>query len=122
MATMVIYTTLDLPKEEKAAFYDALGSATTAAMQIPPNKFSIIWSTLPPENFTARGGREIVNVFAYSAPGKSRDLKRAFHRAVKDAFEQRFGKDTMEILVIIKEHADENVGVNGEMRADATAR
>lgn len=118
MATMVGITTIKFTDEEMRDFVSQVGEAVIAALNLAPQFKDITIINVPEANHTVKPYGHIT-FFAYTAPGKPVEAKRALMRAVQDAVDKFFG-DRMQVrtVVIIKEHTDENVGVGGVLRAD----
>ena len=119
MATIVGYTTIKFTDEEMADFVSRIGEAVVTALELPPQMKDVTIINVPEANHTVKPYGHIT-FFAYTAPGKSVEKKRAMIRGVQDTVDEFFGdRAQVRTVVIIKEHSDENVGVGGVLRADA---
>lgn len=117
MASIVAYTTLQLTDEQKKAYFKDLGTAATESFQIGPQFRSVMWCPLPHENFHEHEG-DLLNLFVYTAPDKTTEMKRELVRRIKEVNDKHFAGKKVNCVAIIKIHGDENVGVNGVLRWD----
>ena len=89
----------------KAAVTDGLNlretSSTVAVKELPETECS--------DNLGAL-------ILVYTAKGKGYDSKRVFAKMVNDGVREALG-DVHEVKMIIKEHANDMVGVNGVLRS-----
>ncbi|BCL12492.1 hypothetical protein GCM10017556_02310 [Micromonospora sagamiensis] len=119
MVSVVGMTDLPLDKVDLPTFVHDIGRAAQTAFELPPHMRSVYLVPLPPENCTVKDGYEITFLL-YTAPGKSVELKRRTVKALNDVVQAKDWGDTVKVVVIIKEHAAENVGVGGVLRLDMT--
>lgn len=118
MATVIGFTTLTIDDETMKTLVDAVGTAVTTGLGLPPAMKSVTILPVQPSASTPKP-YGLITFFAFSAPNKPLDAKRAMIRNVQDAVDNVFGKGEVRTVVIIKEHSDENVGVGGVLRLDA---
>ena len=119
MATMVAYTSLDLTKEQKQALCAGIEKGASEAFNIDIKITELmIMPQLPPECH-GPSATDQITYFVYTAPNKTDDQKR---QLVKNLYEETIkvtgplGKS--KVVVIIKEHANQNVGVDGVLKCD----
>lgn len=119
MATLVGYTSIKLTDQEASALVARIGEEVVSALNLAPNLKDVTINVVP-EAFRTPKPYGLISFFAYTAPNKPLEAKRALVSAVQDAVSDFFaGRMEVRTVVIIKEHADENVGVGGVLRADA---
>lgn len=119
MATVIGYTSLPLDDEQVRKLVDVVGDAVTTGLGLPSSMKSVTLVRVP-EAATTPKPYGLITFFAYSAPNKPLDAKRAMVRNVQNAVDDFFGgAGKVRTVVIIKEHTDENVGVGGVLRSDA---
>lgn len=124
MASVIAHTTLDLDPAQKKAFIKDLGLGITDGLGIAPNLYGMMWVSMPKvdlDDGLADGKPETLNLFAYSAAGKTIEQKRAMVKNAFDVVERYFGAGKVNLIIIIKDHDDENVGINGRLRLDIKA-
>ena len=119
MATMVAYTSLDLSKEQKSALCAGVEKAASEAFSIDISITELmIMPTLPPECH-GPSATDQITYFVYTAPNKTDDQKRALVKGLYDATVQVAGPlGKGKVVVIIKEHTNNNVGVDGVLKSD----
>ena len=120
MATMVAYTSLELTKEQKSALCAGVEKGASEAFQIDISITELmLMPTLPPECH-GPSVTDQITYFIYTAPNKPDEQKRQLVKNVHEATVAVTGdKGKGKVIVIIKEHADNNVGVDGVLRLDA---
>ena len=97
MATMIAYTAIDLPAEQKRALCAGVEKRASEAFQIDIQ----------------------ITCFVYTAPNKTDDQRRRLVKNIYDATIAVTGPlGKSKVIVIIKEHASNNVGVDGVLRCD----
>lgn len=122
MATIFTVTALDLTKAQKAELCDKVAHAVCDAWNLSFNISMMMIMPVLPEECHGPSVTDSITYFIYTAPGKSDDLKRAVIKGVYDATISVTGPlPKNKVIVILKEHADNNVGVDGVMRVDAKA-
>ncbi|WP_347346473.1 hypothetical protein [Microbacterium sp.] len=117
MVSVIGTTDLPLHTIDIPAFVDDIGEAARTGLGLPPNLRSVYLVPLPAENTTVKEGYEITFVL-YSAPGKTIDQKRAAIKGLDEVVRSREWDGPVKVVVIIKEHDPENVGVDGVLRWD----
>lgn len=117
MVTVIGHTTLPLQSIDVSAFIAELGTAATTAFGLPPHLRSIFLYPLPAEYATAGDGYQITFIL-YTAPGKTIEHRRAMVKALSDAVQSRRWDKPVKVVVTIKEHTSDYVGVDGVLRAD----
>ena len=120
MATMVACTALELTAEQKQALCKGVERGASEAFHIDVKICELmIMPTLPPENHGVSATGQIT-YFVYTAPDKTVEQKRQLIKNLYDETVKVTGPlGKSKVVVIIKEHSDENVGVDGVLRADA---
>ena len=117
MVTMIVHTTLPLEDVDVPAFVEELGVAATTAFELPPLMRSVFLYPIPPEHATAFDGYQATFIL-YTAPGKTVEHRRAMVKALHEAVTARDWGRPVKVVVTIKEHESDYVGVNGTLRAD----
>lgn len=119
MATMVAYTALELTAEQKRALCAGVEKGASEAFNIDIKITELmIMPTLPPECHGPSVDQQIT-YFVYTAPNKTDDQKRRLVKNLYDATIQVTGPlGKSKVIVIIKEHANNNVGVDGVLKCD----
>ncbi len=117
MATVIILANTSLNEENKLRFVEEIGTAVTESLRLPPHLKSITLQEFPRSNSTPKEYEEIT-FFVYTAPNKPLDAKRDLVKNIQLAAERVLTGVNVKTIVIIKEHADENVGVGGQLRFD----
>lgn len=121
MATIFSFTDATIPKgKSESDLIDALGEAVRVGLGLAPQFKSVYNFILDPVHTTDKPKPEIT-LFIYTAPDKTTEQKRTVVQNVKEAVDEVFGTDAVNVVVIFKIHEDENVGVNGVLRLDAKA-
>ncbi len=123
MGSVIALTNLQLEHEQKAAFIDALGDCVSTGIGVARHFRSVMYipmSYVDCENFNIPGGKAL-NVYVWLPP-KSIEVKRKIVQNFQEVVEKFFGENTVSLVVIIKEHTDENVGVDGVLRWDVKQR
>lgn len=118
MVSVVATTDLPLERVDIPEFVERIGDAARTGLGLPPELRSVYLVPLAKEYTTAKEGYEITLVL-YSAPGKTIDQKRAAIVGLNDVVQAYDWGAEAKVVVIIKEHDPENVGVNGVLRWDA---
>ncbi|MGZ7441374.1 hypothetical protein [Paenibacillus sp. TH7-28] len=117
MATVIAFANTSLNDSEKETFVNEIGTAVTQSLLLPPELKTISFLELPRVNSTKKNYEEIT-FFVYTAPGKPVSAKRDLVKNIQITAERIFKGVNVKTIVIIKEHADENVGVAGNLRLD----
>ena len=117
MVSIIGTTDLPLGNVDVEAFVEDLGERGRVALGLPPGLRSVYLVPLPTEYTTKKDGYDITFV-AYSAPGKTVEQKREFVKVLNDVVQERDWGGPAKVVVIIKEHDAENVGVGGVLRLD----
>lgn len=121
MATILCVTDASIPEgHTERELIDAIGEAVRTGLGLAPQYKSVYNIMLDPSHTTEKPRPEMT-LFIFSAPDKTADQKRAVYANLKTAVDEFFGEDAINLVTIFKLHEDENVGVNGVMRADAKA-
>jgi len=118
MVTMIVHTTLPLEKVDVPAFVAELGTAATNAFELPPHLRSVFLYPIPPEHATESEGYQATFIL-YTAPGKTVDHRRAMVKGLHEAVTAHDWGKPVKVVVTIKEHESDYVGVNGTLRIDA---
>jgi hypothetical protein len=118
MVTVVVHTTLPVETVDAGKFVEDLGRAATTAFDLPPQMKSVYLHSIPVDRGTVKEGYH-ATFLLFTAPGKTVDHRRRMVKALNDVVqEQPWGKK-VQVVVIIKEHEPDFVGVNGVLRIDA---
>ena len=118
MASVIAITNMKLEAEQKKAYIDALGTAITTGFGIGPQFRSIMWLPIADDDMSEHTGL-VLNLFLFTAPNKPIEAKRQVVKNIQEVTEKFFGAGKVRVVAIMKEHADENVGVDGILRYDA---
>ena len=120
MATIIGVTALELTKEEKQQLCKVVAKGVCDAFNLDINISSMmLMPQLPPECH-GPSATDQITYFIYTAPDKTDEQKRQLVKNVFEATTSVTGyKGSSKVVVIIKEHADNNVGVDGVLRLDA---
>ncbi|KIP53351.1 tautomerase family protein [Leucobacter komagatae] len=117
MVSVVATTDLPLERVDIPQFVDRLGEAARIGLGLPPGLRSVYLVPLTKEYTTAKDGFE-ATIVLYSAPGKTLEQKRAAIADLNSVVQSYDWGGDAKVVVIIKEHEPENVGVNGVLRWD----
>ena len=121
MATIIGVTGVPMTPEQQKALCAGVPKAVCAAFHLDINISSMmLMPSLPEEGYGPAAANQIT-YFIYTAPNKPLDQKRALVKGVSEATRAVLGniREKGECIVIFKEHADNNVGVDGVLRIDA---
>ena len=120
MATIIAMTALDLTKEQKKDLCAGVCRGVCDAFHLDINISSMMLMPSVPEECHSPSATDQITYFIYTGPGKPDEQKSALVKNVYDATVKVVGyKGPFKVVVIIKEHADNNVGVDGVLRVDA---
>ena len=119
MATMVAYTTLELTKEQKSALCAAVEKGASEAFNIDISITELmLMPTITPQCHSPSAKGQII-YFVYTAPTKTDDQKRQLVKNLYDATLNVVGPlEKNKVVVIIKEHINNNVGVDSIRKSD----
>ncbi len=120
MATVIAIGNAPVPAERAAEFIEKIGNAVTNGLGLPAALKSIHYQQLDNAYVTAKAKPEIT-FFVYTAPDKTVPQKRQLIANINAAVDDFFGAGEVINVVIIKIHDENNVGVNGVLRADSYA-
>ena len=127
MATMVAYTAIDLTAEQKTALCAGVEKGVSDAFNIDIKITELmIMPVIPPE---CHGDGQDTFLVPEDAPGQLRqrpadasktdDQKRRLVKSIYDETVKVTGPlEKNKVIVIIKEHANNNVGVDGVLKCD----
>jgi hypothetical protein len=118
MVTVVIHTNLPVETIDVAEFVEDLGRAATKAFDLPPQMRSLYLNAVPVERATVKEAYH-ATFLLFAAPGKTIDHRRAMVKALDDVVQSRPWGRKVQVVVVIKEHEADFVGVNGVLRIDA---
>ena len=118
MVTVVIHTNLPVETIDAAEFVEELGAAATKAFDLPAQMRSLYLNAIPVERATVKEAYH-ATFLLFTAPGKTLDHRRAMVKALNDVVQSRPWGKKVQVVVIIKEHEADFVGVNGVLRSDA---
>ena len=122
MATIVGVTALDLSKAKKAELCDKVAHGMVEAFHLDFNISMMMLLPILPCECHGPSVADSITYFIHTGPGKPDDQKRQVIKNVYDATVEVVGPlPKNKVIVIFKEHADNNVGVDGVMRVDAKA-
>lgn len=119
MAAIIAYTAVNLTKEQKQVLCAEVERGAAKAFGLDESKISFMLNPcLPPENYSSSVSGQMM-FFVYTAPGKTDDQKREMVHSLYESAVSAAGKfEKGKICVIIKEHADCNVGLDGVLKID----
>lgn len=119
MATMLAYTAIDLTADQKRALCAGVEKGASEAFNIDVRITELmIMPVIPPECHGPSASGQIT-YFVYTAPNKTDDQKRQLVKNLYDATVAVTGSlEKSKVIVIIKEHANHNVGVDGVLKCD----
>lgn len=120
MATVIVTTSMEFTEAESTRFVEETGNAAIKAFRLPPTLRDVYLLTIPKYRQTAHEKGQIT-FFIYTAPGKSVAYKQDMVQGMQKMADDFFGENKVNTVVIIKEHADENVGAGGILRFHAKA-
>ena len=120
MATVIAVGNIDIEPSKAPGFIERVGKAVTDGLGLDPSLKSIHYQYVDPAYATPKPKPEIT-FFVYTAPDKTTPQKRQLIANIGAAVDEIFGVDEVISVVIIKIHDNNNVGVNGVLRADAYA-
>lgn len=120
MATIIGVTALPLTKEQQQQLCAGVAKGVCDAFHLDINVSSMmLLPSLPPECH-GPSVTDQITYFIYTAPNKPDEQKRELVKNIHDATVAVTGdRGKGKVIVIIKEHADNNVGVDGVLRLDA---
>jgi hypothetical protein len=118
MASVIIISSLKLDRDKKKRVINDIGDAVTVKVGLEPKYRSIMWQTLPDEDFHEHQ-KDILNLFVYLPP-KPIDYKRDMGAKIQAALDEHFPRGSVDTVIIFKEHKDENVYKDGVLRWDET--
>jgi hypothetical protein len=118
MASVIIISNLKLEPDKKKAVIRDIGDAVTVKVGVEAKYRSIMWQALSDGDFHEHQ-KDILNLFVYLPP-KPVDYKRDMGAKVQAALDEHFSRDSVDTVIIFKEHRDENVYKNGVLRWDET--
>lgn len=120
MATVIAVGNTEINKAQAPDFIAKIGDAVTGGLELEPHLKSIHYQYVDPA-FTTPKAKPEITFFVYTAPDKTTSQKRQLIANIGAAVDAFFGKGEVISVVIIKIHDNNNVGVNGVLRADAYA-
>ena len=121
MATVTAITTLTLTKEQQRTLVKKTGEAVCNALGLGEKFKSIMLLPPLPSECYSENIQDQITFFIYSAPNKTTEQKRELMKQLNQVMLDLVGyKGEMKVVVIIKEHPDCNVGVDGILREDIT--
>lgn len=120
MATIIVTTSISFTEEESRDFIQKVGEAAVGAFHLAPTLRDVYLYPIPEYQQTPQGDGQIT-FFVYTAPGKPVEYKRDLVRGMQEVADNFFTGKKVNTVVIIKEHADENVGTGGRLRLDILA-
>lgn len=120
MATVIAVGNINIEADEAPSFIEKIGKAVTDGLGLDPSLKSIHYQYIDPAYTTPKAKPEIT-FFVYTAPDKTTPQKRQLIANIGAAVDDFFGEGEVISVVIVKIHDNNNVGVNGVLRADAYA-
>lgn len=119
MATVVAVTSIKFTDEQKKQFIDKTVGAVCESLNLS-RKFRSIMLIPLGDNCYCENVKGQITFFVYSAPNKTVEQKRELVKRLNQVMLDLVGyQGVMKVVVIIKEHSDENCGVDGILRVDA---
>ncbi|MCI9444280.1 MAG: tautomerase family protein [Oscillospiraceae bacterium] len=120
MATIIGVTALELTREQQEALCAGVAKGVCDAFHLDINVSSMMLLPSLAEECHGPSAADQITYFIYTAPGKPDSQKRQLVKNVNEATVAVTGyQGKGKVIVIIKEHADNNVGVDGVLRLDA---
>ena len=120
MATIIGVTALPLTKEQRKQLCAGVAKGVCDAFHLDINVSSMMLLPSLPEECHGPSAADQITYFIYTAPNKPDEQKRELVKNVFDATTAVTGyKGKAKVIVIIKEHPDNNVGVDGVLRCNA---
>lgn len=119
MATIVAITAIELTGDQKKALCEKVEEGAAKAFGIDKKITELM--ILPPLSEESHGPSVTnqITYFVFTKPDKTDDQKRAISKAINDATLEVTGSLGLgKVIVIIKEHTDNNVGVDGVLKID----
>lgn len=111
---------LDLTAEQKAKLVANVPAGVCAAFNLDINVSMMMLMPALPEGNYGPSVKDSITYFIFTAPNKTDDQKRELVKNVYKATCDAVGElPKNKCIVIFKEHADNNVGVDGVLRVDA---
>lgn len=122
MATIVGLLCFELTGPQRKALCEGVAKGVCDAFGLSINISSMMLLPSLPEENHGPSASDQITYFIFTGPDKTDDQKRQMVRNVYDATVNVVGyKGKGKVIVIIKEHSDHNVGVDGVYRVDAKA-
>lgn len=119
MATIVAYTAIDFTEEQKKALCHEVEKGASEAFEIDISITELMLMPVIPEECHGPSVTNQITYFVYTAPNKTDDQKRRLVKNLYDATVRVAGKlGKNKVIVIIKEHTNNNVGVDGVLKSD----
>lgn len=120
MATIIVTTSISFTADKSRDFIQKVGGAAVEAFRLPPTLRDVYLYPIPEYQQTPHDDGQIT-FFVYTAPGKPVEYKRDLVKGIQNVVDDFFADRKVNTVVIIKEHADENVGTGGRLRLDILA-
>lgn len=119
MATVIAITTLKLSDDQKKTLVKRTGEAVCNSLGLADKFKSIMLLPPLPDECYSENIQNQITFFVYSAPNKTTEQKRELMKQLNQVMLDLVGyQGEMKVVVIIKEHPDHNVGVDGVLRED----
>lgn len=117
MATIIATTSLDLSEEKEQIVINALSECISTVCPI----YSLYYIPVK-SKYCAGDAIDQITFFVYVPPSFDVDRRRKLIQILHETMNQVVGdRGKMKNIVIFKYHDDEDVGVDGVLRADAKA-
>ena len=115
MSIAIAYIPTGYTAQQKKVMIEGTKKGCMEGMNLPPEFAYVMVHEIPPENMDERTyGMKCL--FIYTTYGKRPQGKHVIAKAFDDACAAAFGDEKGQTYVIFKEHHDENVGDNGNLR------
>lgn len=121
MATIIGVTGMELTAEQQKALCAEVPKAVCSAFHLDINISAMMLLPSLPDECYGPAAENQITYFIYTAPNKPLEQKRELVKGVYEATKAVVGtpREKGQVVVIFKEHADNNVGVDGVLRIDA---
>lgn len=121
MATIIGVTGMALTAEQQRTLCKRVPEAVCGAFHLDINISAMMLLPSLPEECWGPAAENQITYFIYTAPNKPLEQKRALVKGVYEATKAAVGtpREKGLVVVIFKEHGDNNVGVDGVLRVDA---
>lgn len=119
MAAIIAYSSLNLSETQQRDLCTHVEQGVSEAVCLAVDKVNLMIMPNMPDYSHGPSASNQITYFVYTASGKSDDMKRAIVKKIYDGTVAVTGKlEPWKVIVIIKEHPDNHVGVDGMLKID----